>query len=127
MALPTTIEAMLTSVNNLLGTIDGKLRNKASKTELSEGLAKKADASAVPTKEEVDQRIQALIGSAPEALDTLVELAAALNNDPEFASTITKTLAEKATKTELETALTQLTQAFNEGAETISAATPQEQ
>lgn len=125
MALPTTIEAMLASVNNLLGTIDGKLRNKASKTELTDGLALKANKTEAMTPEQVEARIQAIVGSAPDALDTLVELAEALNNDPDFASTVTTQLAAKATKTELENALAQLTNAFNQGAETISAATPE--
>ncbi|GAA4117357.1 hypothetical protein GCM10022215_17890 [Nocardioides fonticola] len=40
-------------------------------------------------------RIDALIGAAPGALDTLVELAAALGNDANFATTITNALAGK--------------------------------
>lgn len=120
------LNALVSSVHQLLGTIDGKLRNKASKTELSEGLATKANKSETLTPEQIEGRIQALIGSAPEALDTLVELADALNNDPDFAGTITQALAAKATKTELEGALAQLTEAFNQGAETISGAVIQE-
>ena len=42
--------------------------------------------------------VSALVGSSPEALDTLNELAAALGNDPNFASTMTKALAGKANK-----------------------------
>ena len=57
MALPTTIETMLTAVNNLLGTIDGKLRNKASKTELADGLALKANKSETLTPAEIEARI----------------------------------------------------------------------
>ncbi|ENL7175450.1 phage tail protein, partial [Escherichia coli] len=37
----------------------------------------------------------ALVDSSPEALDTLNELAAALGNDPNFATTVTKALAGK--------------------------------
>lgn len=123
MALPTSIEGLMTAVNNVLGTIDGKLRNKANKTDVDTALAKKANAADVPTKDEVELRIKALIGSAPEALDTLVELADALNNDPNFAASVTDALAKKATKNELESVLEQLTTAFNQGAETIGAAT----
>lgn len=126
MALPTTIETMLQSVNNLLGTIDGKLRNKANRTELTDGLALKANKADAMTPEQVELRIQTIVGSAPDALDTLVELAEALNNDPDFASTVTTQLAAKATKAELENALSQLTDAFNQGAATIGAATSQE-
>ena len=126
MALPTTIETMLQSVNNLLGTIDGKLRNKASKTELSDGLALKANKAEAMTPEQVELRIQAIVGSAPDALDTLVELAEALNNDPDFASTVTTSLAAKATRDELEGALLQLTDAFNQGTTTIQNSTSSE-
>lgn len=45
------------------------------------------------TEEEVNAAIQKIIGSAPEVLDTLKEIADALGNDPNFASTITKKLA----------------------------------
>ncbi len=40
--------------------------------------------------------VAAIIGSAPGALDTLNELAAALDNNPNFATTITNALAAKA-------------------------------
>ncbi len=43
-----------------------------------------------------DQQITALIGGAPGALDTLNELAAALGDDANYASTITNALALKA-------------------------------
>ncbi|SDZ38914.1 hypothetical protein [Pseudomonas salomonii] len=39
-----------------------------------------------------------LVASSPEALDTLNELAQALGNDPNFATTMTKALSEKAEK-----------------------------
>lgn len=45
------------------------------------------------TEAEVNAAIQKIIGSAPEVLDTLKEIADALGNDPNFASTITKKLA----------------------------------
>lgn len=44
----------------------------------------------------VQAAIAALIASAPGALDTLNELAAALGNDPNFAATVTNLLAAKA-------------------------------
>lgn len=40
----------------------------------------------------IDGRIQLVVGAAPAALDTLVELANALNNDPAFAATLTTAL-----------------------------------
>ena len=45
------------------------------------------------TEAEVEAAIQKIIGSAPEVLDTLEEIARALGDDPNFASTITKKLA----------------------------------
>ena len=44
----------------------------------------------------VDEQINTLIGAAPSALNTLSELADALNDDANFASTITSNLATKA-------------------------------
>lgn len=44
----------------------------------------------------VENTVRALIAAAPGALDTLAELAAALGNDPNFATTITNALAAKA-------------------------------
>ena len=44
-------------------------------------------------EEQVNAAIQKIVGSAPEVLDTLKEIADALGNDPNFATTITKKLA----------------------------------
>lgn len=145
-----TLESVLAAVNNLMGVIDGKLRNKAEKTEIytraelddatrtlganaatasrlkiarlitllgdaqAEGafdgsgnftlqvtvpaLADKANKVDTLTPAQIDARIQSLIGAAPSALDTLVELAAALNNDPNFAASMTTALGAKADK-----------------------------
>ena len=46
----------------------------------------------------VQAAVAGLVDSAPAALDTLKELAAALGNDPNFATTVTNTLATKAAK-----------------------------
>ena len=50
------------------------------------------------TKEYVTQKISEIVNSAPEALDTLKELAAALNNDSNFATTIITQLGTKVDK-----------------------------
>lgn len=52
------------------------------------------------TKEYVTQKISELVNSAPETLDTLNELAAALNNDSNFATTIITQLGTKVDKVE---------------------------
>lgn len=148
MGLATKITNLITSVNNLMGVIDGKLRNKADittiypKTHLDDplqtlganaatasklkvarvitlggeatgavsfdgsapitllvtvpGLADKADTVNTLTPAQVDARIQSVVGAAPLALDTLTELATALGNDPDFASSMTTELGKKA-------------------------------
>ena len=52
----------------------------------------------IATTEFVNQRIETLIDSAPESLDTLKELAASLNDDSNFASTMTNALSQKQDK-----------------------------
>jgi hypothetical protein len=47
------------------------------------------------TQDDIDVAIAALVDSSPEALNTLNELAEALANDPNFATTITNELAGK--------------------------------
>lgn len=61
------------------------------------------------TSSQVDAKIAGLIASAPSTLDTLNELASALGDDPNFATTVTAAIGKKAdstnvyTKTELQT------------------------
>lgn len=56
------------------------------------------DIAKLPTDSTVDARIKAIVGAAPEALDTLVEISKALNDDPNFATTVTNMLASKVDK-----------------------------
>lgn len=55
------------------------------------------------TDAEIDARIAALVDAAPGALDTLNELAEALGNDPNFATTVTNNIASKVSLTGNET------------------------
>ena len=55
---------------------------------------------------QVDNAVAALVDSAPAALDTLNELAQALNDDPSFATTVTNSLAAKADTFSVGTGLT---------------------
>ncbi|EGO9434742.1 phage tail protein [Escherichia coli] len=57
----------------------------------------------------VRKLLAALVGSSPEALDTLNELAAALGHDPNFATTITNALAGKQPLNDVLTAVSQIT------------------
>ena len=54
------------------------------------------NAKGYQTASQVNSAISALVDSAPETLDTLNELAAALGDDPNFATTITSQIARKA-------------------------------
>ena len=109
------VEEIFTNITTVQTSVEKEI---ADRTAADKALSDKIDAieiPEVPTKvselendakyqsdSEVDSRIQNVIGSAPEALDTLKELADLLGNDPDFAGTVTKELAKKANKTEVE-------------------------
>ena len=52
--------------------------------------------------------VSGLVGAAPETLDTLNELATALGNDPNFATTVSNQIGKKANQTDLETVSTKV-------------------
>ena len=109
------VEGIFTNITTVQTSVEKEI---ADRTAADKALSDKIDVieiPEVPTKvselendakyqsdSEVDSRIQNVIGSAPEALDTLKELADSLGNDPDFAGTVTKELAKKANKTEVE-------------------------
>lgn len=66
------------------------------------GLQSALDSKATPA--EVSSAITAVVGAAPAALDTLQELAAALDNNSSYASSITTALAGKASVSHAHTA-----------------------
>lgn len=66
-------------------------------------IARKAAATITST---IKQHIDALVAGAPEAFDTLNELAAALGNDPNFATTMATELGKKINKTDVADNLT---------------------
>lgn len=86
---------LVTDARTRLATVETK---KADKTYVDTQFLGKADKVNTYTKTETDQRIQTIVGAAPGALDTLQELGAALNNDPNFAATVTNQLAGKVDK-----------------------------
>ncbi|WP_105455881.1 prophage tail fiber N-terminal domain-containing protein [Escherichia coli] len=63
----------------------------------------------IANAEFVRKLLAALVDSSPEALDTLNELAAALGNDPNFATTVTDALAGKQPLNDVLTAVSQIT------------------
>lgn len=52
------------------------------------------------TKKYVDDKVAGIVDSAPETLDTLQELATALGNDPNFATTVVTKIGKKVDKVE---------------------------
>lgn len=89
----TNAEAILT--NNLNTEIN---RAKAKENLIDTELANRYTKDKVYRKEEVLAKIEELIGTAPEVLDTFGEIATALGNDPNFATTMTTLLAGKVDK-----------------------------
>lgn len=90
-------------------TVAGELQAlKAADTALDEKKANVADVNLelgqrytkdqVYTKQEVLQKIEDLIGTAPDTLNTFKEIADALGNDPDFAATIMNELSGKVDK-----------------------------
>ena len=73
------------------------------------------DLSGYATEAYVQQQLEALIGGAPEALNTLKELSTALGDDANFASTMVQELAGKVDKVEGQRLITQEEAAKLEG------------
>lgn len=145
--------AQYNALNQTVGNIQTELSNKATKDELSTGLAGKLDNSAASgfvsttrkvngvaldqdititatdpnaatktelnsintdlqtfksnvattyaTDQDVANAVAALVGSVPETLNTLDELAAALGDDPNFATTVATNIGKKADQSAL--------------------------
>ena len=80
-----------------LGSVDDTAdADKPVSTATQNSLDAKADKANTYTKGDVDLKISNLIASAPEALNTLNELAQALASDPDHATTVFNQLATKA-------------------------------
>ena len=73
-------------------------------TQLNNAVAA-VDLTGLATETYVNNQINAVIDSAPGALDTLNELAAALGDDANFATTVTNALATKANATDVNNAI----------------------
>lgn len=84
------LEAYMSATDTKVSELEEKIGNVPTKVSELENDANYQSAS------QVDARIQEVVAAAPEALDTLKELADALGNDPDFAGTVTTELAKKA-------------------------------
>ena len=85
-------KAEITKLQGDMSRVDGKIE-----TAKEEAVAE--------SKSYTDTRVANLVNSAPEALDTLRELADALGNDPNFAATVTTEIGKKADKTYVDSEL----------------------
>ena len=90
---------MLSYLLNLTGDINTSLVNKADASYVNTQLSNKADTSYV------NNQIANIVNSSPTTLDTLNELATALGNDPNFATTVTTSIGTKASTSDMNTAL----------------------
>ena len=79
--------------NDFTDILKSKLDGIEEKANYITHLSQLINDAGFQTEEEVNAAIQKIIGSAPEVLDTLKEIADALGNDPNFATTITRKLA----------------------------------
>lgn len=84
------LEAYMSATNTKIEEFEGKIGTIPTKVSELENDSNFQDES------QVNARIQEVVAAAPEALDTLKELADALGNDPDFAGTVTTELAKKA-------------------------------
>lgn len=94
-------------VNNLATTKADKattlsgygITDAYTKTQVDGKINSKANSSDVYTKSETDSaintKVSALVNQAPETMDTLDELAAALGDDPNFATTVANQIGTK--------------------------------
>lgn len=130
------IPASVTSINGEDGAITLVGGSNIQITAQDECLTIAAVLTDYATLSFVNQSIANLVDSSPAALDTLAELATALNNDADFAANITNLIAEKANANQVVHAVnglngnvtvingTGLTLAENGSTLTLSAAIP---
>jgi len=102
------VERLRTQVAALELALEGRLINLPAPTLLGRlsgtGTVETIPTSTFATPAEVEAAISRLLGGATQAtLDTITELAAALENNPNFAATVASSLATKVDKTSNET------------------------
>ena len=98
------------NVGEKMVDLDTRISNHSSNTTVHITASERTSWNAKATTEYVDNAIAGIVNSAPDKLNTLDELAAALGDDANFANTVTNSLAEKATKSELNNMKTELSE-----------------
>ncbi|HAT3724602.1 TPA: phage tail protein [Citrobacter koseri] len=89
------VQAVVTALNNALALKAPLSSPGLTGTPTAPTPAQNVNNTQIATTAFVKSAIAALVASSPAALDTLNELAAALGNDPNFATTMTNALAGK--------------------------------
>lgn len=97
------VDGKVLSSNDFTDLLLVKLNGVAEHANYITKVSELLNDSGFQTAEEVEAAIQKIIGSAPGVLDTLEEIAKALGDDPNFATTMTQKLTELTTKLETET------------------------
>lgn len=85
---------VLTTVDGKATWADAQMPDISNITNLESQLETKADKVDTYTKEQVDQKVSDLVGSAPETLNTLQEIAQALNNDDNAYTSLSNSLRQ---------------------------------
>lgn len=85
-------------VGGLFEDIAEELEFKSEISYVDTELREKADQTLSSAKTYTDIKVAGIVNSSPETLDTLNELAAALGNDPNFATTIATQIGQKVDK-----------------------------
>ncbi|MNP89191.1 hypothetical protein D3C85_15950 [compost metagenome] len=105
-ALDTVVEALRVAVEaaesgaatdlaTLQASFNAFVASKATSTEAVAGTDDVKYITSLSAKAAIDAAIDALVGAAPAALDTINELAAALNNDPDIINTLMAQIGTK--------------------------------
>lgn len=97
------VDGKVLSSNDFTDLLLVKLNGIQEKANYITKVSELLNDSGFQTAEQVEAAIQKIIGSAPEVLDTLKEIADALGNDPNFATTMTQKLTELTAKIVTET------------------------
>lgn len=136
---PSVHSHQVSEIDNLQSVIDGiegevdkkyeKLSSGIPKTDLSSDVQLslgKADSAVqsldgYATVSYVDSTVAGIVDSAPEALNTLNELSAALGNDKDFATTVSTEIGKKATKSDLDDHVKNISNPHNVTVEQINA------
>lgn len=97
----TLAKAATDKANVAANAADEKAKLAGEKAALADAAAQGANQASANIEAKIQAAVDGLIAGAPGALDTLQELAKALGNDPNFATTMTTELGKKLNKTDI--------------------------